>query len=128
MLDLIKRPRRLRASTALRSLVRETSLSANDLILPLFVSEKVNQRSSVPSMPGVFQLTIDDLVTDAVAAHGKGIPAVLLFGIPREKDEQATQAYDDDGIVQRAVRVLKRECPELVVITDVCLCEFMSHG
>jgi porphobilinogen synthase len=127
-MHLPQRPRRLRSSPALRQFVRETTLSIDDLILPLFVSEKISARMPVASMPGVFQLTEKELVTEALAAHSDGIPAVLLFGIPAEKDERASQAYAENGVVQRAVRALKAACPELLVITDVCLCEFMSHG
>ena len=127
-MNLPHRPRRLRSSPALRSLVRETSLRADDFILPLFVSEKVTARVPVASMPGVFQLSIDELVADAKAAHAAGVASALLFGIPAVKDEAASQAYADDGIVQRTVQALKREVPELIVMTDVCLCEFMSHG
>ena len=127
-MQLLRRPRRLRSSPALRSLVRETSLEADDFILPLFVSEKITSRVPVASMPGVFQLSIEELVADAKEAHAAGVASVLLFGIPAVKDEAASQAYADDGIVQRAVRALKREVPTLIVMTDVCLCEFMSHG
>jgi porphobilinogen synthase len=122
------RPRRLRRTPALRSLVRETVLQKDDFILPLFVSEKVEHRSAVASMPGVHQLSLAELVKEAAAAHAEGVSSVLLFGIPSHKDEEATQAYAAEGIVQRAVRELKRALPELIVITDVCLCEFMSHG
>ena len=127
-MNLPQRPRRLRSSAALRSLVRETSLQADDFILPLFVSEKITGRVPVASMPGVFQLSLDELVKEACEAHAAGVAAVLLFGIPAVKDEAAAQAYADDGIVQRAVRALKVAAPELIVMTDVCLCEFMSHG
>lgn len=127
-MHLLRRPRRLRSSPELRALVRETSLSADDFILPLFVSEKVKGRSPVASMPGVFQLDEAELLSDARGAHGAGVKAVILFGIPRHKDERATQAYAENGVVQRAVRLLKRELPALLVITDVCLCEYMSHG
>jgi porphobilinogen synthase len=127
-MHLLKRPRRLRTSPVLRSLVRETALRIDDLILPLFVSEKVSARVPVASMPGVFQLSEEELVIEAAAAHADGISAVLLFGIPSEKDEAASEAYAENGVVQRAVRALKAACPELLVITDVCLCEFMSHG
>jgi porphobilinogen synthase len=109
-------------------MVREHTLQTHDLILPLFVSEKVQDRVPVASMPGVFQLSLDALADEAARAHGAGICGVLLFGIPAHKDEVASQAYAADGIVQRAVRAIKTRCPELVVITDVCLCEFMSHG
>ncbi len=127
-MHLLQRPRRLRSSSALRQLVRETALRADDLILPLFVSEKVSGRVPVASMPGVFQLSEQELVAEAAAAYADGILAVLIFGIPEHKDESASQAYADDGVVQRAVRALKAACPTLLVITDVCLCEFMSHG
>ncbi len=127
-MHLLQRPRRLRASPALRQLVRETTLRIENLILPLFVSEKITGRAPVGSMPGVFQLSEKELVAEAAAAQADGIPAVLLFGIPAEKDERASQAYAGNGVVQRAVRALKATCPELLVITDVCLCEFMSHG
>lgn len=128
LVNLVHRPRRLRSSPALRSLVRETTLQADDFILPLFVSEKVKERTPVASMPGVFQLTEAELVAEAAAAHAAGVSSVLLFGIPAEKDDRASQAYAEDGVVQRAVRALKKSVPGLVVITDVCLCEFMSHG
>jgi porphobilinogen synthase len=128
MLNLIHRPRRLRRTPALRALVRETVVRVENLILPLFVSEKVSGRVAVASMPGVSQLSLAELVAEAQAAHSEGIGAVLLFGIPAVKDERASQAYAEEGIVQQAVRALKRALPELIVITDVCLCEFMSHG
>jgi porphobilinogen synthase len=127
-MDLLQRPRRLRSSPALRNLVRETTVRVEDLILPFFVSEKISARVAVSSMPGVFQFTEKELVAEAIAAHAEGIGAVLLFGIPEHKDERASQAYAENGIVQRAVRALKAARPELIVITDVCLCEFMSHG
>jgi len=127
-LPLIQRPRRLRTSAALRALVRETVLLPSDFILPLFVSEKLNAPVPVASMPGVSQLTEAALVEEAKAAYGEGIPAILLFGIPTTKDPEASQAYAADGVVQKAVRALKAAVPGLLVITDVCLCEFMSHG
>jgi porphobilinogen synthase len=122
------RPRRLRRSERLRSLVGETSVEAADLILPLFVTEGEGVRRPVGSMPGVEQTSVDELLRDAAEARELGIPAVLLFGIPGEKDETGSSGYADDGVVQRAVRALKRELPELLVITDVCLCEYTSHG
>jgi len=125
---MIHRPRRLRRTAALRSLVRETELHRSDFILPLFVSERIEGRSPVASMPGVHQLGLAELVAEASAAHAEGVSAVLLFGIPEQKDDRASQAYAEQGIVQRAVRELKRAVPELIVITDVCLCEFMDHG
>jgi porphobilinogen synthase len=125
---LTRRPRRLRATPALRAMVRETEVRASDLIQPFFVSEKATARQPVGSMPGVFQLTVPELVDDALAVAQAGVPAVLLFGIPAAKDEQGSGAYAQDGIVQQAVRALKQAAPELVVITDVCLCEYTSHG
>lgn len=125
---LSRRPRRLRATPALRSLVRETHVSVTDLVYPLFVSEKISSRTPVASMPGVFQLTVEEAAAEALAAWQEGIQSVLLFGIPNHKDEQAGQAYAEDGIVQRAVRAIKAAAPQLIVITDVCLCEYMSHG
>jgi porphobilinogen synthase len=127
-MNLLRRPRRLRSSAALRSLVRETSLQADDFILPLFVSEKVNGRAPVASMPGVFQLSPDELIREAGAAFEAGVKSIILFGIPAKKDDRASQAYAKDGVVQRAVATLKRDLPDLIVITDVCLCEYMSHG
>jgi porphobilinogen synthase len=112
----------------MRRLVRETTVTPADLILPLFVTEGERVRKPVGSMPGVDQTSVDELVADAREAHGLGIPAVLLFGIPASKDELGTAGYASDGVVQRAVRALKREIPELLVITDVCLCEYTSHG
>ncbi|MFN2508512.1 MAG: porphobilinogen synthase [Chthoniobacterales bacterium] len=128
MRKLVHRPRRLRHSLALRNLVRETKLTAHDFILPLFVSEKLQERRGIQSMPGVFQLSVNDAVRDAKEAWKLGLQAVLLFGIPSSKDEQATAAFAENGVVQHAVRAIKKAVPELVVITDVCLCEYMSHG
>lgn len=125
---LVHRPRRLRRSPALRNLVRETQLSAQDFILPLFVSEKLKERRPVASMPGVFQLSVKEIVDEAQRAQDFGLQAVLLFGIPEQKDEQATTAYAENGIVQKTLRAIKSKCPALVAITDVCLCEYMSHG
>ena len=128
MRKLVHRPRRLRQSAGLRNLVRETKLSAHDFVLPLFISERVMARQAIASMPGVFQLTVADAADEAQRACDLGLQAVLLFGIPKQKDEQATSAYAENGIVPQAVRAIKARCPELVVITDVCLCEYMSHG
>ena len=122
------RPRRVRATPGLRAMLRETELQASHLILPLFVVEGENVRRPVSSMPGVDQTSVDGVVADAAEAHALGIPAVLLFGIPDEKDERGSSGWDDEGVVQRAVRALRRELPDLVVITDVCLCEYTSHG
>lgn len=125
---LSRRLRRLRATPVLRSLVRETHLTVSDLIYPLFVSERITERAPVASMPGVFQLTVEETVREAAAAWEEGIQSVLLFGIPVKKDELARQAYAENGIVQRAIRAIKATIPQMVVITDVCLCEYMSHG
>jgi porphobilinogen synthase len=125
---LVHRPRRLRRSPSLRNLVRETNLSARDFILPLFVSEKIEKRRPIESMPGVFQFSPDEIVDQARRAQDLGLQAVLLFGVPREKDEQASGAYAENGVVQKALRALKSKCPEVVAITDVCLCQYMSHG
>ena len=122
------RPRRLRQSPALRHLVAETRLSVSQLVLPLFVRAGQQLRHPIASMPGVCQLSPDELLKEAAVAWEAGVPAVLLFGIPDVKDALASQAYAKDGIVQQAVRLLKRELPELLVITDVCLCEYMEHG
>lgn len=122
------RPRRLRQSAALRRLVCETRLSVEQLVLPLFVREGRKLRQLIGAMPGVFQLSPDELVQEATRAHALGVPAVLLFGIPNRKDERASGAYARNGIVQQTVRLLKRELPDLLIITDVCLCEYMSHG
>jgi len=125
---LVHRPRRLRRSPALRNLTRETRLSVHDFVLPLFVSEKVQQRRPIASMPGVFQLSVKEVADETRAAQDLGLQAVLLFGIPEEKDEQASGAYAEDGIVQKALKAIRSKCPDLVTITDVCLCEYMSHG
>ncbi len=123
-----RRFRRLRRSEGVRRLVRETRLSVEDFIYPLFVVHGHGVRREVGSMPGVYQLSVDQLGYEAEELLSLGIGAVLLFGIPAHKDEFASEAYDPDGIVQRAVRELKRVAPELVVITDVCNCEYTSHG
>jgi len=120
--------RRLRRSQALRDLVRETRLSPQQLVYPLFVSHGENVRREIESMPGQYQLSLDRLAAEAGELTSLGIPAVLLFGLPASKDDAGSEAYADDGIVQRAVRELKRAAPGLAVITDVCLCEYTSHG
>ncbi|MDB4880197.1 MAG: hemB [Gemmatimonadetes bacterium] len=122
------RPRRLRRTAPLRALVRETSLAARQLILPLFVRAGTGVRQPVGSMPGCFQTSVDELLLDARAAAAAGVGGVLLFGIPEHKDATGSGAWDDEGPVQRAVRALKQELPQLVVITDVCLCEYTDHG
>jgi porphobilinogen synthase len=122
------RPRRLRRTEALRRMVRETRLSVDDLILPLFVTTGEGIRRPVASLPGVYQTSVDGVVADAAEAVGLGIPAVLLFGVPATKDATGTSGEDPDGPVQRAVRALRAEVPGVVIITDVCLCEYTSHG
>jgi porphobilinogen synthase len=124
----IYRPRRLRQNAKLRALVRETELSVSGLVMPLFVREGSRLRKPISSMPGQFQLSVDELVKEAGRAAKLGVPAVILFGIPDKKDEKASGAYASNGIVPKAVRALKKELPELIVICDVCLCEYMSHG
>jgi porphobilinogen synthase len=120
--------RRLRARESLRRLVRETRLDPSQLILPLFVCPGERVRREIAAMPGNYQLSVDELVKECAEAHRLGLGGVILFGIPESKDELASGAYAEDGIVQRAVRAIKRELPELVVITDVCNCEYTSHG
>ena len=122
------RPRRLRQSEALRRMSRETCLTVNDLIMPLFVIGGRNVKNPIQSMPGHFQLSIDNLLNTAKEAHELGIPAIVLFGVPDKKDSLGTQAYAGDGIVQKATRAVKDKFPELVVITDVCLCQYTDHG
>jgi len=124
----IYRPRRLRQNPKLRALVRETELSVSHLVLPLFVREGSRLRKPIRSMPGQFQLSVDELVKEAERTARLGVPAVVLFGIPDKKDEKASGACAPNGIVAKAVRALKKELPELIVIADVCLCEYMSHG
>ncbi|MEP6602383.1 MAG: porphobilinogen synthase [Spartobacteria bacterium] len=128
MRKLVQRPRRLRRSPALRNLVRETNLTAHDFVQPLFVSEKIDKERPIASMPGVSQFSPNEIADEAKRAADAGLQAVLLFGIPADKDEQASGAYAEDGVVQKATRAVKAKCPDLVVITDVCLCEYMSHG
>ncbi len=124
----VQRLRRTRRTGALRGLVRETRLSPEDFILPLFVTVGEDVRNPVSSMPGVFQLSINHAVEEARRAYELGIPGVILFGIPEAKDEAASGAYDPEGVVQLATRAIKDAVPELLVVTDVCLCEYTSHG
>ncbi len=123
-----KRLRRLRYNPLIRDMVRETELSKNDFIYPLFVVPGDNVKKEVKSMPGVYQLSIDYLVEECKEVASLGIPAVILFGIPKHKDEKGSEAYDPDGIIQRAARAVKSEVKNLLVITDVCMCEYTSHG
>ncbi len=124
----VVRPRRLRASPALRRLVAETQLHTSQLVLPLFARSGRKLRRPVTAMPGVFQLSPDEILREATKVCELGVPAVLLFGIPDKKDEKASGAYARNGIVQQVTRRLKKELPSLLVITDVCLCEYMAHG
>jgi len=124
----IYRPRRLRADVNIRRMVRETALSVDDFIAPLFVCPGEGVRHEISSMPGNYQLSIDELVLEAQELKSLGVPAIILFGIPEEKDELGTGAYDEHGIIQEAIRALKAEVKDLLVITDVCLCEYTSHG
>ncbi len=124
----ITRMRRLRGSEKVRTLVRETALSIDDLIYPLFVCPGTNVRNEIPSMPGNYQFSVDQLVEECREVRDLGIPGVLLFGIPEYKDETGSAACSDQGIVQQAVRALKKQIPGLLVITDVCFCEYTSHG
>ncbi len=123
-----RRFRRTRMTDTLRSMIRETELSRNDLIYPLFVVPGHNVKKEVSSMPGVYQMSVDQIAKECAEVKALGIPAVIFFGIPEEKDEGGSGAYDDMGVVQQALRKVKREVPELVLITDVCLCEYTSHG
>ena len=122
------RPRRMRQSEGLRRMIRETTLTVNDFILPLFVIGGKKVKNPIPSMPGHFQLSIDYLISETQKAVELGIPAIMLFGIPDKKDALGTRAYAKDGIVQQAARKLKNAYPDLVVITDVCLCQYTDHG
>ena len=123
-----RRHRRLRSSQAIRGLVRETELTPSHLVAPLFVEEGLDGRAPIESMPGQSRLGLEALVEEARELRGAGVPAVLLFGIPAAKDERGSGAYDDEGVVQQAIRRLKEAVPEMLVIGDVCLCEYTSHG
>lgn len=123
-----KRLRRLRYNPKVRDLIRETELTRNDFIFPLFIVPGENIKNEVKSMPGVFQMSIDIAVKECLDVEAMGIPAVILFGIPEHKDEEGSEAYNENGIIQRAIREIKKDVKELVIITDVCLCEYTSHG
>jgi porphobilinogen synthase len=127
-IQTFRRLRRTRMTSVLRSMVRETELAKNDLIYPLFVCPGKKVKKEVSSMPGVFQMSVDEIVRECTEVRLLNIPAVILFGIPEQKDDVGSGAYDEDGIVQRAIKALKKEVPDLMVITDVCLCEYTSHG
>ncbi|MDO9131087.1 MAG: porphobilinogen synthase, partial [Anaerolineales bacterium] len=122
------RPRRLRQTPALRAMLRETELNVRDFIYPLFVRHGQNVRDEIRSMPGVFQLSVDEAVREAESAAQLGIPSIILFGIPAKKDPVGLENFAEDGIIQQAIRAIKREIPEMVVVTDVCLCEYTDHG
>ena len=122
------RMRRLRQSVHIREMVRETSLSPDDFILPLFVRPGEGIKKEVTSMPGVYQMSVDKLMEECNAAYSDGVRAILLFGIPKHKDPMGTEAYDDNGIIPESIRALKSEITDLIVITDVCLCEYTDHG
>src|SRR5438270_823668 len=128
MSHLIHRPRRLRRTEALRSLLRETQLLRHDFILPLFACPGTNVRREIQSMPGVHNLSVDEIAREAAAAFEIGVTGVILFGLPETKDETATGAYAETGVVQQAIRAVRRAAPELIVIADTCLCEYTSHG
>src|ERR1700686_1134765 len=124
----VTRMRRLRRTAELRNLVCETRLTPDAFVYPLFVCPGEGVRKAVRSMPGVFNLSVDEAVKEAQQVHSVGVPSVILFGLPDKKDEVATGAWAEDGIVQQAARALKREVPGLILMGDVCLCEYMSHG
>ncbi len=124
----VTRMRRLRMKESVRRMVEETTLRAADFIYPMFVVFGTDKKEEIPAMPGIFRLSTDHLVREAERVRSLGIRAVILFGIPETKDEMGSSGYDDDGVVQRAVRALKEKIPDLVVITDVCLCEYTNHG
>src|SRR5512141_2430523 len=124
----VTRSRRLRMNASVRNMVRETRLAPEQLIYPLFVCPGEGIKNEISSMPGNYQMSVDSLVDEVRTVKSLGVGGIILFGIPESKDERGSSGYDDDGIVQRAVRALKREVPGVVVITDVCLCEYTSHG
>ena len=128
MPDLFHRPRRLRRTENLRALVRETSLAPEDFILPLFACAGEKVRREIPSMPGVHNLSVDEIAPEAAAAAELGVKSIILFGLPETKDEAGSGAYDEKGIVQQAVRAIRAAAPELVIFADTCLCEYTSHG
>ena len=128
MFDLKRRPRRLRRTAAIRDLVRETKLSPDDFVQPYFIVHGESVRNPIGSLPGQFQLSIDELIKDAKEAYSLGIKAVILFGIPKVKDSVGSETWKDDGIIQNSAKALKDSIPELLVISDVCFCEYTDHG
>jgi len=125
---MIHRPRRLRRTDALRSLVRETRLAPDNFVLPLFVCPGTSVRREISSMPGVYNLSIDEVTKEVAAAFDAGVRSIILFGLPESKDELASGAYAEDGIVQRAIRAVRQSSPEVIIMADTCLCEYTSHG
>ena len=127
-MKLTRRPRRLRGSPAIRRMVRETVLNVDDLIYPIFVRFGSHIREEIPSMPGIYRFTLDELEPEIREVQELGIPAIILFGIPEYKDEKATSAFEENGIVQEAIRLVKKLAPDLFVITDVCMCQYTTFG
>ena len=125
---MIIRPRRLRRTPSIREMVRETTFSVKDLIFPLFVKYGQGKKDPILSMPGQYQFSVDTIVTEAEELHSLGIPAVMLFGVPEKKDATGSCSYAEDGVVQKAVLAIKSRLPGMVVMTDVCLCEYTDHG
>ncbi len=125
---MIIRPRRLRRTSAIRDMVRETNLSPKDFIFPIFVRYGHNEKEPITSMPEQYRFSVDTVVNEAEEISSLGIPSIILFGIPQEKDAVGSSAYDEDGVVQRAIKAIKDRLPDMVVITDVCLCEYTDHG
>ena len=125
---MIIRPRRLRRTSTIRQMVRETSLTVKDFISPLFVKHGQDQKTQIPSMPGQYQFSVDNVVKEAEELWSLGIPSIILFGLPDEKDAIGSRSWAEDGVVQRTVSIIKDRLPEMVVITDVCLCEYTDHG
>lgn len=128
MSNLVYRPRRLRRTDALRSMVRETRLTRDDFVLPLFVCPGSGVRREISSMPGVYNLSIDETTKEVAAAYDAGVRSIILFGLPESKDELASGAYAEDGIVQRAIRAIRQSSPDVLIMADTCLCEYTSHG
>src|SRR5690349_8052645 len=126
--DMIHRPRRLRKNDALRSMVRETRLTRDDFVLPLFVCPGSGVRREISSMPGVYNLSVDETTKEVSEAYDKGVRSVILFGLPESKDELASGAYAEDGITQRAIRAIRQSSPDVLIMADTCLCEYTSHG
>ncbi len=127
-MDLLNRPRRLRKNETIRSLIRETKLSVEDFIYPIFVEEGANIKEEIPSMEGIYRYSVDRVLKEVEEVESLGIKSILLFGIPASKDELGTEGYAEDGIVQKATREIKKVFPQMYVITDVCMCEYTSHG